>query len=504
MNKIISANINGFVFSIDEAAYDKLRAYLEDIRKKVNNFEVMTDIENRIAELFDYKLKNGKPAILEEDVNEIIGQIGSPDQFGQEEETAESTQKSATSSGSRKKYRRLYRNEDDKIIGGVCSGIAAYFNIDPMFIRLAFGASFFMLGTGFLLYIFLMVILPKAMTPSEKLEMMGEPVDFKNLSKTIEKDFKEAYDRYKPDMKTGFERFAEVAVKVGAVILLLFLVSIFIPTGIGIFASIGVATWSLPVLSSYMFTTFSDTIVLLLGMILFFIIPIIGAGYKLIRIIFKTRPMHKAISISLSIVWLLGFCMLAYSTYNIGSQFSTSHKLNEIDTIKVEKNQTLVIRSTGEQDETRFYRKDDDGDEHINIHSRDDLKAFLDQKISENVELTIARGFSKYPVLKVIRKSLGEDRKNAYGNAERIEYHYDFNDSILNLSGYFSMGNDQLWRNQRVKLILEIPEGQKFIIDSTCEDLLSGRDFHDWDEDDEESIYGSNLRINNKGVITAW
>src|SRR5574343_631075 len=174
MHKIISANINGFIFSVDEKAYEHLRQYLDSIRQKVKNEEVMTDIENRIAELFDYKIKNGSQAILMKDVEEIISQIGSPEQFGGEEHEEEKTQRAETSSFQRRKYRRLYRNEDDKMIGGVCSGLAAYFGIDPMLVRVAFALSFFAFGTGFLLYIFLMVIVPKAVTPSEKLEMMGE------------------------------------------------------------------------------------------------------------------------------------------------------------------------------------------------------------------------------------------------------------------------------------------------------------------------------------------
>ena len=85
MNKIISANINGFVFNIDELAYEKLKQYLDRIKEHVRNEEVMTDIENRIAELFDYKLKNGSQAIFDRDVEDIIQQIGSPEQFGNEE-----------------------------------------------------------------------------------------------------------------------------------------------------------------------------------------------------------------------------------------------------------------------------------------------------------------------------------------------------------------------------------------------------------------------------------
>ncbi|MFN5890450.1 MAG: PspC domain-containing protein, partial [Bacteroidota bacterium] len=81
MNKILNANINGFVFPIDEGAYEQLKMYLDQLRSGIQDAEVYQDIENRIAELFNYKLKTGKQAIFESDVNDIILQVGSVDEL---------------------------------------------------------------------------------------------------------------------------------------------------------------------------------------------------------------------------------------------------------------------------------------------------------------------------------------------------------------------------------------------------------------------------------------
>lgn len=503
MNKIISANINGFVFSVDELAYEKLSAYLEKIRNKVNSFEVMTDIENRIAELFDYKIKNGKAAILDEDVEDIMAQIGSPEQFGSEED-AQEERKNEGYSQNRKRYRRLYRNEDDKVVGGVCSGIAAYFQIDPLFIRLGFGAAFFMFGTGLLLYLFLMVILPKAHTPSEKLEMMGEPVDFKNLSKTIEKDFKDAYVKYKPDVKSGFERFLEILVKIGAVVLILFLISIFVPVSIGLFTSIGFASWTLPVLTSYMFTSPAETTLIVVGLIFFFIVPVIGLLYKLIRVLIKAKPMNKFVSIGLALIWFTGFCMLAYSTYNIGQQFSYTHRSVEEDTLKLASAETsLVIKAVGDYNQSTYRNHDFyDDDVDVKITSRQDLESFLDDRIGENVRLRISRGYEQQPMIRIVRQSAGKSREEARFNSDNIEYSYMFKDSILYLDKFLKMGNTKLWRNQKIIVEIEVPQNQKLILDKSCRRM--NKDHYDYfykkkRKNKDKSIYGKPMIIDEDG-----
>lgn len=502
MNKIISANINGFVFNIDELAYEKLKQYLDRIKEHVRNEEVMTDIENRIAELFDYKLKNGSQAIFDRDVEDIIQQIGSPEQFGNEEaEDSSQGHKRASDTHERKKYRRLYRNDDDKIIGGVCSGIAAYFGIDPLFLRIGFAISLFAFGTGVLLYLFLMIILPKATTPAEKLEMMGEPVDFNNLGKTIEKDIKDAYNRYQPDVKTGFERFLEVLVKVGAIVLIIFMISIFVPVSIGVFTSVGIASWFLPLINSYMFLSPNEGVIILIGLILFFIVPIIGAGYKLVRIAFKVKPMNRVLSIVLSIFWFIGFCLLSYSTYHIGQEFSSSSSVVQTDTMLIKSGGTIVIRARNTEGKQRFIINDREGDEKISIHSREDFKEFIDDKIGRNIELKVVKGYGDKPVITVLKRSNGKNRQVASEYANLIRYDYEKSDSVLLFDDYFTTGSEQLWRNQKVRVIIEMPSQYNFIIDGSCSGIMNDRHFDDYDDYEEGSIFNKQLHIDESGKI---
>lgn len=485
MNKIISANINGFVFQIDELAYTKLKAYLDMIKQKVGNTEVAQDIENRIAELFSERLKNGSTAIFDQDVDEVMHQIGKPEQFGAEEQEEKADGSSSSTAFQEPLKRRLYRDADDKVIGGVCSGIATYFGLDPVIIRLAFAGALFFFGSGVVLYILLMIVLPKAETPAQKLEMRGEPVDYKNVSKTVEKEFKDAFSKYKPEVKTGVERFVEIAVKVGMIILLIFLVSVFIPGCFGLITGIGVASWTFPALSAFLFTSTTESYLILLGLVLFIIVPLFGVLYAILRILFKIRPLHKAISIGLSLIWFTGFCILSYSTYNIGKQFSNVNKVLEIDTlptvgyqsnliVKVDNSdfaygQESLVRINGVKMNFKYKNEDGTVDD---INSPEELHEFLDRKVGENVHLRIVQGFSAKPVLKIKKQSRGLDKSNAFMNAEQIIYEYTFKDSVLNLSPNFTLSTNQLWRNQKVIMTLEVPRNYNLLVDPSCENIL--------------------------------
>ncbi len=179
MKKTLTINIGGIIFHIDDDAYAKLNAYLSDIKKHFNNFdgrdEIIADIESRIAEILQSKLKKSKEVVTIEDVEDVIHRMGEPIDFA-EETQEEDSQKSQHYEG----YKRLYRDPDEKMIAGVAGGIAAYFNIDPIWVRLIFVFSI-LTSLGPFIYLILWIALPEAMTPAEKLEMKGKKLPFQIL-----------------------------------------------------------------------------------------------------------------------------------------------------------------------------------------------------------------------------------------------------------------------------------------------------------------------------------
>ncbi len=181
MKKVININFQGRVVPIEETAYELLKQYVESLRKYFANEEgkdeIINDIEGRIAELFSERLKKGTPCITDSDVNAVIASIGRPEDFDAQEAEAGGTGAN-TSSSSGSSYQQqsnsnqksqqsytytsssrgsLYRNEDDKILGGVCSGLANYLNIDPVLARIVFVVF---IAPLFWIYILLWIIVP--------------------------------------------------------------------------------------------------------------------------------------------------------------------------------------------------------------------------------------------------------------------------------------------------------------------------------------------------------
>jgi phage shock protein PspC (stress-responsive transcriptional regulator) len=167
MKKVININFQGTIVPIEESSYELLQQYIESLRRHFANEEgrdeIINDIESRISELFQERLKAGSTCITDDDVNAIIKNMGRPEEFDDEENSGVKEEKEQSEKKESSfqadwswKNKRLYRDENHKILGGVCSGIAAYFGIDPVIVRIVFIVS----GIGFLAYILLWIFVP--------------------------------------------------------------------------------------------------------------------------------------------------------------------------------------------------------------------------------------------------------------------------------------------------------------------------------------------------------
>ncbi len=183
MNKIMSINIGGIIFNVDKETYERLNNYLEEInnhfRESEGGEEIISDIESRIAELFQQKLNSKKEVITMQDVEEVISIMGKPSDFeGDNENNYEDPDVRQYSK------KRMFRDIDNRMLGGVCSGLGAYFRIDTVWFRIGFVVATF-IGLSILAYLILWVIIPPARTVSEKLEMQGDPVTIPNIEKAF-------------------------------------------------------------------------------------------------------------------------------------------------------------------------------------------------------------------------------------------------------------------------------------------------------------------------------
>ncbi len=196
MKQVVNAGIGGRSFVLDKDAYLKLNGYLKRFREMIDDGtqkrEVMDDLEERIAELFTERLDKFKDVVDIALVNMVIAQLGMPDGSSFEERNeAEAGSSSAGSDGNaaggtysyKGVPRKFYRNSDSKAIGGVCSGLAVYFNVDIALVRVLFVLCFILGSAGFWAYIILWIVAPLAVTGAQKCEMYGLPITAENLRK---------------------------------------------------------------------------------------------------------------------------------------------------------------------------------------------------------------------------------------------------------------------------------------------------------------------------------
>jgi len=187
MKITLSINLGGYSFNIDEDAYSELKRYLKNLELhfagEESSSEILSDIETRISELFRTRLSSYKQVITMEDVRYAISVLGNPEDFTDEEP------KPGGSKFSSPGYHRMYRDPDHRIIGGVCSGMGAYWSIDPWIIRIIFIAITLAGGLGLLIYLILYIVLPEAKTTSQKIEMKGDPVNIKNITNAVKNEF---------------------------------------------------------------------------------------------------------------------------------------------------------------------------------------------------------------------------------------------------------------------------------------------------------------------------
>lgn len=313
MKKTLSINLNGVAFYIDEDAYSTLKSYLNDLSKHFSDAEeseILKDIDARIAELFTERLNNGNKTVVEmQDVEAVIETLGSPNQFDVDGDEKE-PQSKADEKKEKRKYRKLYRNPNDVILGGVASGCAAYFGWDTTLMRILF-VLIVIVGFGWFIpiYFLMWIIVPEAQTAAQQLEMQGVEPNLENIKEYIESD------RFKESVK-------HVGNRTGEVFLWLFK-ALFILIGsiIGfafILVAICVIAAILVILAGYSelfaefipyYTINNTTAIILFGSIaVLFISPAIGLIVGSIRLLQKrpnnTRRNHW-LGWTLFIVWII-------------------------------------------------------------------------------------------------------------------------------------------------------------------------------------------------------
>lgn len=247
MNKTLTINLGGRIFHVDESAYQLLYDYLYNLRhafeKQEDGEEIVNDLENRLAELLQENLNDKQEVVTTAIVENSIKKLGKPEEISGEqpepdteekkteekkeedtptdkdqpkEESKTESAQTDTGTDNQTASKRLFRDPDNRILGGVAGGLALYFNWDPTLIRLLLVVLLFV-GYGTLVPIYLVcwLVIPQAKTAADKLNMRGRPVTMENIGKVVTDSFDQANDYLRSDeTRTGMQRFADGMVKV--------------------------------------------------------------------------------------------------------------------------------------------------------------------------------------------------------------------------------------------------------------------------------------------------
>ena len=302
MKRTSTISLGGMNFNIDDDAYDVLNQYFIELSKRFpedEKEEILRDIESRMAELFTFKMKDRNVIDLN-DVNEVIDVIGHPNQFDDESNkpSEENSSKGKNSEGKRtftnsykKEYRKLYRNSTDKIIGGVASGLAAYFDLDPVVMRILFVVlAFASLGWGILIYLIFLIAMPEAITKAELLEMQGIEPNLENID-----NFSQTPVNPKRS-STFWNIIKAILIFIGIAIAITLAVCVL---GIAIAIFVGLLTHT-----PGEFGSFID-IALLVSCGVFCLCPLIGIIVLCVRAFRNGERKHKWVGWTLLAIWML-------------------------------------------------------------------------------------------------------------------------------------------------------------------------------------------------------
>ena len=526
MNKTININLGGFFFHIDEVAYQKLKRYLESISKSLSDDpqgknEIIADIEARISELLSEKITDARQVVNEGDIDDIIKIMGQPEDYAEAEESyndASYSYKRNNASG-----KKLFRDGDDKFLGGVASGIAHYFDVDVIWIRLGLLALFLGAGFGILIYIILWILLPEAKTTAEKLQMEGEPVNIDNIEKKIRKEFDNVStnvinvaNQASEKIKDGANEFSEKMSKtfsaktqknnglqdflntLGKIILVFFKVigkfigailvfvsaAVILSLIIGGF-SVGSLEW-LNVDGQFLqYPPFFYDAVLpkwLLTLCTFLLvgIPFLTLFVLGLRILSSSvKKLSKTSSLTLSGIWIVSLLAIIFT----GLEFGTSHA-NHGQTVK----KTNIIIAQKDTLSLKMINDDEIYYQHNLRRSTRKHEVEIDGKTmvyTANIKVDVKKSKSNETYLILQKESKGKSRSTANRNAEKISYNYEIVNNTIVFDAYFLSGFKNLWKDEEINITLYIPENTLVFFDNSVkyflDDVKNEKSIHDTD-----------------------
>lgn len=475
MKKVLTISIRGAVFQMDEDASIALKSYLEALnahfRHRPGGPDVIQDIEDRMAELFQDKRANKGQVVTLDEVREVITVLGTPEAIAGYDADTESPEPASRAGGPtrpphyRKPAKRLYRDPDHRAVGGVCAGLSAYLNVDIVWIRLIFLLGLLLYGTTFLLYIILWMATPKARTAAQKLEMRGEAVNIDNIERTVQSSYSASgvYDRSRvAGQRVGyaagrvasgtvsiFGKFFGMIFFVGAILLFISLISAlaFHPVFIS-FTNTGLDSYPVtrffsmvasPAMRSWIYVSVGITVLM----------PLAGLLLLGLKLLFNFRIRTPWVVMGSFLLWIVALISTVSGGIFLAKGFAQQERGMEVVDMKTSYDTLYFSTSVN-----RLLMANPFNDDELPL---------LDVSVEPNVLLGRPRisfhsTSDPTPQLRIVRTAQGTTRREAMENLNEMHYSLIITDSLITVPSTFAIPSSPRWKGQEFRIECYLPD----------------------------------------------
>jgi len=492
MNKTITVNISGLVFYIEEPGFELLKSYLDRLKTlfghTAGGYDIIADIEARIAELFKARLSSDQQVIHEADVREVIETLGRPEDFADEAEAADYTE-ATNQVPTGKQPKRMFRDTENEYVAGVAAGLSHYFGWDVVIFRLAFVLLAVFGGSGIPIYIILWIVLPEAKTTADKLNMRGEPVTLDNIKRKVEEEMRTAEERINKGAKRaerafksqnfrqGVESAGSVLGKVLHIIVGIWLLLIGIGLIVGpligyMVGDIMMGSNGSPIeMSAYVFPDATSWWLIFLGGLIVWIIPATVLMYLGMRLLGVSAKPHASVGWLLTGLFLAGVISVIFGGVRTGKEFSRSGEIMSKHTIEQPAADTLHVRFLPD-DQFKYPTHSNLDTEYFDLFKVENDSFYVAEPIHLGFEELPA---GSAPTFTLVRSSQGSDYDDAYTKAENISYAYQVDSTGIWLGSHIRFPQEHKIRGQYVDLTIGIPLGQVICFDQHIHRVYGSR-----------------------------
>lgn len=466
MKETTTINISGIVFHIDQDAFALLQDYITELKKRFGQSdeskEIIHDIELRIAEILQETLTDKKQVVNQEDIEQIIETMGHPEDIESEEEIYEEK------SFNYHRNKRLYRDTDNLVLGGVCSGLGHYFGLDPVIIRLLTVVFTAFYGIGLLIYIVMWAFIPKAETASQKLEMKGKPINAENIKKTVTGNYEDlknskGFQKARESVNGGVSAIGDIikfilkafvviigiSLLIGAVVTVVSLVNVFIFHAPNIYIDGELHGMFYPMLEGF-FQSEITMLIFVLSIILLSLIPILLVLFIAVKLVFKFNTNNKIIGLTALVLWLIALGSVISISISMGMSFANEAESQEQHQLEMPANKTMYIALK----DVNLDFEESWGSIKI-AHDIESNQSY----IYDRPDFDIKRSNSGVFELEIQKSARSRDYKSAVAIAENTRYQFEQKDSVLLLNPWYVVDFKHAGRIDDVNITLYVPDG---------------------------------------------